>query len=72
MNKPISMLIKETKENLVNVCNTSQLPPNILVLIFENIHTEISILAKKQLEQDELIYMTSLEENKEIETNNNY
>lgn len=68
MDKPISMLIKETKDSLVNICNTSQLPPSILELIFENIHAEISLLSKKCLEQDELIYMTSLEENKETET----
>lgn len=68
MDKPISMLIKETKDSLINICNTSQLPPSILELILSNIHAEIFLLSNKYLEQDELIYMSSLEENKEIET----
>lgn len=68
MDKPISMLIKETKDSLINICNTSQLPPSILELILGNVHAEIFLLSKKCLEQDELIYMSSLEENKEIET----
>lgn len=59
MNKPLSISIKETKENLIKICNESHLPLCILELIIQNIYADISTLSKKCLEEDELTYLTN-------------
>lgn len=70
MNKPLSISIKETKDSLIQICNESHLPPCILELIVQTIYTDISILSKKYLDEDELIYMANSmidDKEKEIE-----
>lgn len=60
MNKPITMVIKETKMNLAKACNESGLSPVILDLIVQGLYSEIHALAEKQTEKDEQDYMSAL------------
>ena len=60
MNKPLTLLVQETKSNLVCTINNSSLPPCILELIVKDILNEIHVLSQKQLQEDELSYMKSL------------
>lgn len=56
MNKPLTMIIKETQLKLANVCNESGLPPSILDLIVRGLYSEIHSLAEKQYLQEESAY----------------
>ena len=56
MNKPLTMIIKDTKIKLANVCNESGLPPIILDLIVQGIYSEIHSLAEKQTSEEEVAY----------------
>ena len=60
MNKPLSMIIKETKTKLANVCNESGLSPIVLDLIVQNIYYEIHHLAEKQNIDEESAYLQML------------
>ena len=52
MNKPLTMIIDETKANIANICNESKLPPVILDLIIHGIYSEIhSIVERQTLEE---------------------
>lgn len=68
MNKPLSMIIKETKMALAKTCNDSNLSPVILDMILRDIYNEIHILSEKQFAEEENIYMKSLEVDKEEQT----
>lgn len=62
MNKPLTMIIKDTKTKIANVCNESGLPPAILDLIMQGIYSEIHYIADKQATDEETAYLKSLEE----------
>ena len=62
MNKPLTMVIKETKNKIVNVCNESGLSPAILDLIMQGIYSEIHSLAERQTMEEEMSYVKMLEE----------
>ena len=64
-NKPLSMIIEETKTKLATVCNESGLTPVILDLIMQGIYNEIHNFAEKQTENEKTIYAESLK--KEID-----
>ena len=68
MNKPTSMIIKETKIKLANVCNESGLSPIILDLIVKDIYNEVHNLAEKITSNEEVEYIKSLK-TKDIESN---
>ena len=57
MEKPISIIIKETREKMVKVCNESGLSPVMLDSILSNIYTEVHALAEKQTVEEELAYV---------------
>ena len=56
MNKPFTMVIKETKTKIANVCNESGLSPIILDLIMQGIYSEIHSLAERQSVEEEMAY----------------
>lgn len=62
MNKPLTMVIKETKAKLANVCNESGLSPIHLDLIIQGLYTEIHSLAERQSLEEEVAYAKMLEE----------
>lgn len=62
MNKPLTMVIKETKTKLANVCNESGLSPIHLDLIMQSLYVEIHSLAERQALEEEIAYTKMLEE----------
>lgn len=62
MDKPITMVIKETKNKIANICNESGLSPIILDLIVQGIYSEIHSLAERQAVEEKMSYMKMLEE----------
>lgn len=66
MNKPLTMVIKETKNKLANVCNESGLPPIILDLIMQGFYSEIHSLAKRQSLEEEMAYINKGKENDNV------
>ena len=67
MEKPISMILNETKLGLADICNQSGLPSYMLEPILKELYLEAKELAKQQLKQDEAIYNASLEQEKQTE-----
>lgn len=67
MNKPLTIVINETKNNLVNVCNESGLPPVILDLIMQGIYSEIHSIADRQLMSDEAAYAKANEDDNTVD-----
>lgn len=65
MNKPLTMLVKETRMKLANICNESGLPPVILDLIMQGLYSEIHHLAEKQSLDDEDAYKKAIEDTSE-------
>ena len=68
MNKPFTVIVRDTKMRLAQICNDSGLPPVILDLIIQNIYSEIHSIAERQIADDEKIYIESLI-NKDMDTN---
>ena len=60
MNKPIAMIIKETKTKIADACNESGLPPVILDLIMQGIYSEIHFLSEKQTLEEEKSYTQTI------------
>ena len=60
MNKPLSMIVEETKNGLASVCNESGLPPIILDFILKEIYYEVHNIAEKQALHDKSVYEKSL------------
>lgn len=56
MNKPLTMIVKETKSKLAKVCNESGLSPVILDLIVQGIYSEIHSIAERQTAEEEIAY----------------
>lgn len=52
MEKPVSIVIEETKGALVNVLNTSGLPISVLKLIVNELSTDVNNAAMTNLRQD--------------------
>lgn len=67
MNKPLTMIVKETQAKLARICNESGLPPVILDLIIQGVYSEIHSLTEKQTFEEEKTYVKSLEENEKVD-----
>ena len=65
MNKPLTMIVKETRMKLADICNESGLPPVILDLIMQGLYSEIHHLAEKQSLDDEDAYKKAIEDTSE-------
>lgn len=62
MNKPLSMMIKETEQKLINVCNESNLPLPVLDLVMQGIYSKIHSLAERQALEEEVVYTKACDE----------
>lgn len=62
MNKPFTMIVKEVKTKIANICNESGFPPAILDLIMQGIYSEIHALAERQTAEEEMSYAKMLKE----------
>lgn len=61
MNKPLTMMIKETQTKITRACNESGLPPIILDLIMQGVYSEIHSITEKQTVEEEKAYMAECE-----------
>lgn len=71
MNKPMTMVVKETKSKLINVCNESGLPLVVLDLILQGIYSEVHILAEQQTMREEKDYIAAMTKDNDINNTNN-
>ena len=62
MEKPITLVISETKNNIANIVNESKLPMFILDGIFRDLYTEIHTIAIQQEQMERSNYEKSLAE----------
>lgn len=62
MNKTISIMIEETKNEIIKTINESNLPASILQYIINDISLEVKTLAKQELQQDIIKYNQAEEE----------
>ena len=65
MNKPFTMVVKETQKKLAKICNESGLSPMHLDLIIHGLYLEIHSLAERQAMEEEISYVKMLEEDSE-------
>lgn len=56
MNKPITLVIEETKTKLADIINTSGLPPFVIEPILSTFLQEAHAASKRQYEIDKLQY----------------
>ena len=64
MNKPFTMIVKETKSKLANICAESGLSPIVLDMIVQGLYSEIHSLAERQALEEEIVYAKAVEEEK--------
>ena len=57
MDKPISMIIRESKSNIVKAINECKLHPSILEIILKDIYTETIETSKRISEIEEKEYL---------------
>lgn len=62
MNKPLTMVIKETTNKLANICNESGLHPAILDFIIQKLYSEVHSVAERQAAEEEVAYAKMLKE----------
>ena len=65
MEKPISMIIEETKQSLISTLNGYQLHPSILEMIVKDVFTEIVAINNNIKAQEKEVYLKSLQESTE-------
>ena len=64
MNKPISMVINETRLSLTEICNQSGLPACVLEPIVRDLYEEIKYVSSVQLKQETEAYNKAQEDAK--------
>lgn len=61
MDKPLSVLIRETRTNISNIVNESNLPPDILVPIVKDLYMRLCDIAEERYEIELEQYKKSLQ-----------
>ena len=67
MNKPLTMIVKETQTKLAKICNESGLPPVILDLVIQGVCSEVHSIVEKQTLEEEKSYIESLKEIEKVD-----
>lgn len=65
MNKPITLVIEETKTKLADVINTSGLPPFVIEPMLSTFLQEAHVASKRQYEIEKLQYEHSIAKEQE-------
>ena len=66
INKPISLLIEDGKNEIIKAINETNLPATILELIIKDIYIEIQKLKERELIQAQQEYQNQKENNTDI------
>lgn len=65
MNKPISIIIEETKQSIAEVLNESGLHPYVMETIMKDLYEEVHSVYIKTVQQEKAEYEKSLETTEE-------
>lgn len=65
MEKTLSMLIRDVKNEMIDTINKSNLPPVLLELVVKDIFIEIQQASAQQYQSERETYIKSIEPNKE-------
>ncbi len=65
MEKTLSMLIRDVKNEIIDTINKSKLPPVLLELVVKDIFIEIQQASAQQYQNERETYIKSIEQNKE-------
>lgn len=65
MNKPVTLVIEETKTKLADIINTSGLPPFVIEPILSTFLQEAHAASKRQYEIDKLQYEQAIAKEQE-------
>lgn len=66
MDKPISIVIDETRKSIVDIINKSKLHPSIIEIILKGIYLETNILSNEVLQKEKALYYDGNKANEEI------
>lgn len=64
MNKPVNLILEETKQKLSQTINESGLPAFMIELLLKDIYSQVNFLAQRDLEKSKKEYEASLEKEK--------
>lgn len=67
MDKPISIIVEDTKKSLADVLNTSGLPLSVIKMIVNTLNNEVNELAVNEYKRDLELYNKKQEEETKIE-----
>lgn len=67
MEKPITVLINDTKNAIISILNESNLHPILMEQIMNEIHTEVTNVLNQTIKKEKEEYEKSLEEEKASE-----
>lgn len=62
MNKPFSLIIEETKQELIDVINNSNLHPSIMEMIVKDIYLEVNRLNVETTKNEKEQFMKVMKE----------
>ena len=65
MEKPITMVVDETRQSLIKTINESNLPPFIIEMMLKDIYTEVNQLNINVSTREKEEYLQSLKESTE-------
>ena len=65
MNKPITIVYEDFKQNMINIINDSGLPMFMVEPVLQNCLSEVRAVMQRQQEMDKEQYEKSLQENNE-------
>lgn len=69
MDKPLSIVIEETRQSIADAVNKSHLPPALLAYIVKDVYSELRQIEANQYKQDKIAYEISLNEEEKKENN---
>lgn len=67
--KPISIEIRETEENILKALNNSSLPLDVIAMCLERILNRVSIQAETTYQQEKTEYESSIKHEYTVEAN---
>ena len=70
MDKPLSLTLREAKNNIVSTINEQALPPAILLLLMKDIMTEITEVERDAYAKDMMQYKEKLQSTETAEDQN--
>ena len=62
MDKPLSLIIEETRQAIADAVNNSHLPPTLLAYIVKDVYTELRQVEAEQYKRDKVSYEISLKD----------